>query len=243
MKKVLMIVYSLPPAVNPGAVRAASFVSQLHNYGWEPVVLTRETGAANSSMSETVLPEGIDIIKTKPWIPSNLPHFIRLFAGFFSSLLLPDRERLWELFSAGKAARITKNAGIDLVYTISPPSSAHLIGLHLKKKYPHIPWVADLCALQTAGRNNSTLLTASTHGSGSLKENYSKKLLWRIAEHADCIITGEQSVKENFPEMMAELSQENAVNIISDGQVQELSEIFERACRKTAVRKLADIRQ
>ena len=30
-----------------------------------------------------------------------------------------------------------------MIYTTSPPHSSHLIGLSLKKKYPHIPWVAD----------------------------------------------------------------------------------------------------
>lgn len=242
MKKVLMVVYSFPPMENPGAERAASFVSQLHNYGWEPVVLTRETGATNPSKPEASLPEGIDIIKTKPWIPSNLPNFIRVFAGFFSSLLLPDRQRLWELFSVRKAARITKNDGIDLVYTISPPSSAHLIGLHLKKKYPHVPWVADLCAIQTMDRNNSPLVS-NAHASCSVKENYGKKLLGRIADRADCIITGEQSVQENFPEIHTEVNRENTVSIVSDGRVQELSEIFEKACRATAVRKLANSQQ
>lgn len=243
MKKVLMVVYSFPPLVNPGAERAASFVSQLHHYGWEPVVLTREPGAANSAKPEAALPEGVDIIKTRPWVPGNVPPFVRVFTGFFSSLLLPDKQRLWELFSVGKAARIAKNDGIDLVYTISPPSSAHLIGLHLKKKYPRVPWVADLCALQTANHSNSPSLAPSAHTSRSVKENYRKKLLGRIADGADCIITGEQSVQESFQEIQTELNRENTVSIISDGQVQELSEIFEKACRATAVRKLASSQQ
>lgn len=242
MKKVLMVVYSLPPLANPGTERAASFVNQLHNYGWEPVVLTRETGADNSVKPEAALPEGIDIIRTKPWIPNNLPHFIRVIAGFFASMLLPDKERLWELFSARKAARIAKNEGIDLVYTISPPSSAHLIGLHLKKKHPRVPWVADICILQTAARNN-TLLIPSPHTSRSVKENYIKKLLGKIVDRADCIITGDQSVLKSILETQTEMNRENTAVIVTDGQVQELSEIFEKACRATAIRKLANIQQ
>jgi len=242
MKKVLMVVYSFPPLVNPGAERAVSFVRQLHNYGWEPVVLTREAASGSSVKLEASIPEGIDVIRTKPWVPSNLPQFIRILAEFFSSLLIPDKERLWELSSARKAARVVKNNGVDLVYTISPPSSAHLLGLHLKKKYPRVPWIADLCTLQTTGHNNSAI-SASHILSHSVKVNYEKKLLGRIAEHADCIITGDEAIHEGFLAIQKGKDLESTACIVPDGQVQELSRIFEKACRAIAARKLVNSQQ
>lgn len=238
MKKVLMVVYSFPPMGNPGAERAVSFVRLLHNYGWEPVVLTREAGADTSTGLKVSVPEGIDIIRTKPWVPDGLPRFIRASASFFASLLIPDKERLWELFSAGKAARMAKNEGIDLVYTVSPPSSAHLIGLRIKKKCPRVPWVADLCAIQAASHINPATSASSVHFSHSVKECYEKKLLGRIADRADCIVTGNEEILANFLASQKDINRESNACIVSDGHVQELSELFEKACRVIAARKL-----
>jgi hypothetical protein len=206
MKKVLMIVYSLPPRKNPGAERAAIVVKLLHNYGWEPLVLTREEETGDSNELEAIM-----------------PRFLRAFVRFLASLLILDKERLWQLFSVREAVRMFKSKGVDLVYTVSPPSSAHLIGLRLKKKYPHIPWVADVC---------------TSYDTPSLKELYEKKLLGKIANHADCVVTDNEAMLENFLTNQTNISRESNACIISEGHVQELSELFEKACRAIAARKL-----
>ncbi|MGI6669728.1 MAG: hypothetical protein ACOX4M_10305 [Acetivibrionales bacterium] len=135
MKKALIVAYSYPPLANKESARIAGFVEQLGNYGWEPLVLTRvstpEGGCLHKNLPE---PAGINVVRSGTLTSESLPRFFRAFARFFASLLIPDKERLWELFCARKAVRIAKYEGIDLVYTISPPFSAHLIGLRLKKK-------------------------------------------------------------------------------------------------------------
>lgn len=244
MKKVLMIVYSFPPLDNPGAERAVSFVKLLHNYGWEPLVLTREVniGISHGSEVKSIL-EGVDIVRTNPWEPDSLPRFIRAAARFASALLIPDKERLWELFSAGKAARMAKYEGIDLVYTVSPPTSAHLIGLRLKKKHPGIPWVADLCATRTSSSISPVKPASSVLFSPSVKERYEKKLLGRIADRADCIVTGDETVLEFFKASQSDINHEGTACLVPDGHVQELSELFEKACRAIAARKLNNNQQ
>lgn len=240
MKKVLMIVYSFPPLKNPGAERAVSFVRLLHNYGWEALVLTREAGTDAITELEVPMPKGVDIVRTSPWEPDGLPRFFRVAARFFASLLIPDKERLWELFTSGKAARIAKYEGVDLVYTVSPPSSAHLIGLRLKKKNPGVPWVADLCATRTASHLKPAKPVQSVHFSPSVKERYEKKLLGKIAERADCILAGDEAVLESFLSSQKDMNHESTAYLVSDGQVQELSELFEKACRSVAARKLVN---
>jgi hypothetical protein len=240
MKKVLMIVYSFPPLSNPGAERAVSFVRLLNNYGWEPLVLTRETGTDASRDLDASVPQGVDIVRTISREPDHLPGFIRAVAGFLVSLLIPDKERLWELFSVGKATRMAKYEGIDLVYTLSPPSSAHLIGMHLKKKHPGVPWVADLCAAHSANQGNSAKSAHPVVFSASVKERYDKKLLGRIADYADCIITGDEEILKNFLVCQSETNRGKIASLVSDGHVQELSEIFEKACRAIAARKLVN---
>lgn len=240
MKKVLMVIYSFPPLKNPGAERAISFVKQLHHYGWEPLVLTHETGLSVSTESGDQEPDGIDIVRTRSWTTVNLPRPLRAAANFFASCLLPDKERLWEQFSARKAVRMVKNEGVDLVYTVSPPSSSHLIGLRLKKKYPRVPWVADLCALHTAGHLSPVKPSVLAPFSPSVKEHYEKKLLDKIADRADCIVTGDEAVLQTFLTRQTDVNTENIATLVSDGHVQELSELFEKACRAIAARKLVN---
>ncbi len=220
-----MVVYSYPPVKNAGSERAVSFVNQLHSCGWEPFVLTHSVNSQSAPDNDGQVPEGIDIIRSSSWNSKNLPGFIRNFADFSSTLLVPDRERLWEVFSSRKASRLAKYEGVDLVYTVSPPSSAHLIGLRLKKKYPGIPWVADIC-------------NPSPDSQATLRERYERKLSSRILSEADCIITGNNMIYDDLQEKRPEQISEDTITFIPDGSVQELSEQFEKACRVIAARKI-----
>ncbi len=225
MKKALMVVYSYPPVINAGSERAVSFINQLHSCGWDPLVLTHTVYAQSASDNGRQVPEGIDVIRSSSWDSMNLPNIIRKFANFLSAILVPDRERLWEVFSVGKAARLAKYEGVDLVFTVSPPSSAHLIGLRLKKKFPGIPWVADIC--NTFPDSQETL-----------KERYERKLTGRILNEADCIITGDKIIYDDLQAKRSDQISEETVSFIPDGSVQELSEQFEKACRMIAARKI-----
>ncbi len=200
MKSVLVIVYSFPPHKYPGTERVVNFINSLRDYGWEPVILTH--AAAPNSMEEQTLqvPEDIDIIKIGYQVKTGLPHILQVMMNFILFLLLPDGQRVWEFQSRRKALRIAKNGGIDLVYTISPPYSSHLVGLWLKKKCPKLPWVADL---------DFDSLPVRSH---------EKNLMSRITESADLIVHGESEIL-----------------------TQELSEIFEKACRAAVAKKLEKV--
>ncbi len=232
MKKVLIITYSFPPAENACAMRADSFVRQLGKYGWEPVILAADIKAKVSpdttEHTAAAVPEGIDIVRTGPWQSENLPTPFRSAAGFLSALLIPDRERLWELFCVRKAVRLAKSMGTDLIYTLSPPSSAHLIGMRLKRKNPDIPWVADFCEVSEAG----------SRGLKKFKEQYVRKLIASVLESADCIIASDASISGVLSESNDEMGHRADICRVPDGHVQELTEQFEKACRSIATRKL-----
>jgi hypothetical protein len=225
MKKVLVIAYSFPPVKNAGAARSAEFVGQLTNYGWEPLVLTHTVHADINKDIAMQVPEDIDVIRTSAWEPENLPGILQPIGKALSSMLIPDAERLWELFSVHKAVRMAKYAGVDMIYTVSPPSSSHLIGLRLKKKYPGVPWVADVCdPLPGTSRK--------------IREHFDRKLKNQIMIKADCVISGS---KETYDKLLAEnetdRSQETLCYVPS-GNAQLLSEQFEKACRVIAARKI-----
>ncbi len=222
MKKVLIVTYSFPPAENTCARRADSFVRQISKYGWEPLILTSDikvkTAAGTEEPITASMPEGIDIIRTGSWQG----------AEFLSSLLIPDKKRLWELLCVRKALRLAKSMGVDLIYTLSPPSSTHLIGLRVKKKLPRIPWVADFCeAAEAEGR-----------GFKKLREQYNRKLVNSVLDGADCIITGDSEISSVLKASYDSAVQQIDICHVPDGQVQELSEQFEKACRIIAARKL-----
>ena len=138
------------------------------------------------------------------------------------------RPWLWELFSIRKAMRLAKSEGIDLIYTLSPPSGSHLIGIRLKKKNPDIPWVADFSQLSEAGGR----------GLRKIKEKYAKRLTASVLDEADCIIAGEAEIVNHLNTEYEAAAQSIDICHIPDGQIQELSEQFEKACRIIAARKL-----
>ena len=228
MKKVLIVTYSFPPAENACAERSDSFVRQLNKYGWEPLILAGDIRPDPAGSGGAAVPEGIDIVRTAPWRPENLPAPFRSVAGFLSSLLIPDRERLWELSCIRKAVRLARSAGVDLIYTLSPPSSAHLIGMRLKRKNPHIPWVADFCSAADAGGR----------GLKKFREQYIKKLINSVMDGADCIITGDTDLADVLSRIRGDAGQQADICCVPDGHPQELTEQFEKACRVIAARKL-----
>ncbi len=146
MKKVLMVAYYFPPMGGSGVQRTAKFVKHLRSFGYEPVIFTRgieKVPLRDDSLLKDI-PEGIRVIRTRPWDFTALPGVLS-YAGKFISrkVLIPDGERIWQLAARKKAAETVLQENIDLVYTTSSPYSDHLMGLYLKQQFPHIPWVAD----------------------------------------------------------------------------------------------------
>ena len=235
MKKVLMVVYAFPPLKYPVIERAAGFIRLLRNYGWEPLVLTRHSEA--DSREEAQIPEGIDIVRTGLREPESYPVFLRGAFKFAASRTMSDRDRLWEMFSSRQAARLARYEGVDLIYTVSPPSSAHLIGMRLKKKNPGLPWVADICPAHAINRSNTDKPESSPNFYASVKERYEKLLLDRIRDSADCMVTADNLLAESISNP-ADTNRKGAVCYVPDGHAQELSELFEKACRTIAAKKL-----
>jgi glycosyltransferase involved in cell wall biosynthesis len=58
-------------------------------------------------------------------------------------VLSPEPEVLWYPFGLRAASRIVRRFGIDTVMVTAPPFSAFLIGNALKRRFPHLKYVAD----------------------------------------------------------------------------------------------------
>lgn len=226
MKKALIVSNPFLPDDSPGVRRSISFISLLRNYGWEPVVLTREARAVDVSGEPDGLdlPDGMEIYRTNPWELDELPGMLGLVGKHIAErLLVPDRKRLWEMSSHRKAARIVKNDGIDLIFTTSPNKSSHLLGLYLKKRFPQIPWIADLCPELSINTGKPGVENKTDH---------------RIGEMADCIVINTEAGLNALFERHSGRSMEERCFIIPDGFIEELSGVFEKSCRLIAAKRL-----
>ena len=197
LKNVLMIAYSFPPAGGPGVQRTSKFVKYLRHYGWEPVVLTRDTikmPLRDESLGKDI-PDNIRIIRTKAWDLTSGSRIMGLIGKFISrKLLIPDSERLWEIFSRKEAGRVIESHNIRLIYTTSLPYSSHLMAIHLKEKYHHIPWVADF---RDEWTNNPYILD-NPHN--LIRMSIERKMEKRVLETADYLITNTPIMLKNFIE-------------------------------------------
>ncbi len=214
MKKVLIIAYQFPPVGGSGVQRTSKFVKYLRNFDWEPVVLTRTLGRMELRDDSLLrdIPEGTRVYRTRAWDFNVWPGILKLPGKFIArKVLIPDGERLWQLSARKAAEKIIREENIDLVYTTSYPYSAHLLGLHLKKVFPDIPWVADF---RDEWMNNPYLLDNPHY---RLRMKIEAKMERQVLSNADCLITNTPVMLNNFVTNHEDLNLRNKFFCIPNG--------------------------
>lgn len=209
-KKVLIITYYWPPSGGSGVQRWLKFVKYLPTYGWEPHVLTPENPAfplRDPSLEDDVPPEA-EVLRLPIWEPYNafaslsrlfgaggktksvgsVPSakgslFQRVSAWIRGNFFVPDPRVFWVKPSVRFLGDYLKDNGIQIVITTGPPHSMHLIGMGLKRKYPHLRWLADFRDPWTEwGIWDSLRVTQLVRG-------FHKRIERRVLATADEIIT------------------------------------------------------
>jgi len=167
--RVLVITYYFPPSGGAGVQRWLKFCKYMPEEGVHPIVLTVDERYASYpqtdySLSEEVSPD-LQVVKTRTREPlrfyrylsptGELPHtglgneqqptFLQKLSRFVrGNLFLPDPRRGWNRYAYQAACRLIEQYNISTIVTTSPPHSTQLVGWRLKRRYPHIHWVADL---------------------------------------------------------------------------------------------------
>ena len=169
VKKILLITYYFPPSGGAGVQRWLKTINYLPQAGVETIVLTVDPAVASYPQIDESLcndiPRNIKVYRTKTREILSLykkvspqkqipyggfanepkPNLIQKISRFIrGNFFLPDPRRGWNKFALAKAKEIIETQGITTIVTTSPPHSTQLIGLELKRLYPHIRWVADL---------------------------------------------------------------------------------------------------
>jgi glycosyltransferase involved in cell wall biosynthesis len=168
MKRLLIVAYYFPPSGGPGVQRVLKYTKYLPEFGWEPIVLTVENGsfpAVDYSLLDEV-PQNARVFRTKIFEPYDL---YRAFTGkpkgvaidvnvikkegqrlsfkekvaefIRATFFIPDARVGWLLTANRKAVEISRNFGIDAVYSSSPPYTCALIARYVKRNLK-IPWIA-----------------------------------------------------------------------------------------------------
>ena len=170
MRKVLIITYYFPPAGGAGVQRTLKFVKYLHEFGWEPVVLTAKN-ADYPVLDETLLlevPEGAAVYRAPLFEPYRL---YRRFTGrpmdqstdmatltsaaerkknwqerlsefIRAGFFVPDARMAWRGPAVRLGAQILQQNDISIIFSSAPPYTTHLIAKKLARM-TGLPWVAD----------------------------------------------------------------------------------------------------
>jgi len=213
----LVITYYWPPSGGAGVQRMLKFVKYMPDFGVQPFVLTIDENKAFYPIKDATLLKDISpdlkIVKTKnteilkvfsTLLPKKeVPHsgfanhnkntFISKILRFLrGNLLIPDARKSWVNSAYKEACKLIEEEKIDTFIISTPPHSSQLIGLKLKKKYPHLKWIADLRDPWTDIYYYKDLL--HTNWAKKIDLNYERKVI----EQADAILVVSNGIKEMF---------------------------------------------
>ncbi len=206
MKKVLIIANQYPPMGGSGVQRSAKFVKYLPDFDFQPVVLTREMskGLLDQSLFDD-LPDH-KIYRTKAYDFTQWPGFLSLAGKVIArKIMIPDGDYFWNVFSFDKAVKIIEEEKIDIIYSTSYPYSGHLLGMKLKKRFPHLPWVVDF---RDEWTKNPYIIDMNLPKFRMKKE---KAMEEKVVSLCDAFITNTRYMLDNFLEDYPDLDKKSYV--------------------------------
>ncbi len=217
MDKVLVLTYYWPPSGGPGVQRWLKFVKYLPELGYLPHVITVDPTLATYPVQDPSLVDEVSEKATVHTTETREPYkyYQRLlskkevpYSGFaneqkggvlsaFSrfvrgNFFVPDARKGWNAFAIAKAEKLIAEIDPGVIITTSPPHSSQLAGLYLKKKYPHLKWIADMRDPWT-----DIYYYGKMYHLPFVKKK-DRKLEQRVLENADAIITVSNDLKRVF---------------------------------------------
>lgn len=170
-KKILMVTAIFPPFAGASVQRIIKLTKYLPEFGWQPIILTVKAKNywLFDPESESSIDPAISVYRARSLdIPrpdkiraktvsithdpkpateqngfalrgkviSGIGRFLRNY------VLIPDHRIGWVPFAYNLGKKICAQHEIDLIYSLGPPFSSHIVGLLLKRA-TGLPWVAD----------------------------------------------------------------------------------------------------
>lgn len=230
MRRILLISYDFPPGLS-GVRRIVKFAKFLPEFGFQPIVLAAKPDERMPLDMETlrdVEQQGYPVYRTASADPYHLWNWMRRgrggappatlekaetqssalaravrSAGRF--LLVPDDRVGWVPFAKRAADQIMRELAPDFVLTSSYPNSAHLVGVHLKRKFG-VKWIADF---RDAWTTNVHLPTNQTRFHAQLNARMERD----VVRLADAVVT----VSDPIAAHLANIAGRDKVHVIANG--------------------------
>ncbi len=217
MKKLLFITYFWPPSGKATLHWPLKIIKHLPENNWQPTVLTAEEDTfshKDESLLNEISPD-LKVFKAKaiepfeiykkftgkkkddPLIDSetvseenqSFAHKISVWIRF--NLFIPDARVGWFFSAVPKGKKILEDTKFDVIVSLGPPHTTHLVGYRLSKKFnlPYVPvlidpWV-DIVYYKTAKRSKSSVRF----------DNYLEK---KILSHASRVIFVTKFTQEDY---------------------------------------------
>lgn len=159
-KKILLISYFFPPANFVGAQRTAFWAENLHKQGYYPIVITRQWNENQTTLTEKVVNNELEVEKCDGYEVHRLPYkeslrdrldrkgkykllqkaltLKEIVLSNFSIAALP-----YSNFYAYAKSLIQSDSEIGIVIASGRPFQSFAIGHQLKKDFPNIHWIPD----------------------------------------------------------------------------------------------------
>lgn len=173
MRKVFLVAFFHPfTAVRGGSFRVLPLVKYLHEFDWQPVVLTaplRERPSVTGEVVETGYRETLGLwkrlfrIRTTDDVKTQIKQRFGVTAGrstldyllsFAGELFYyPDSYKGWRDFAVARGSELLKEQKFDAILSCHPATS-HVIASELKSR-SGLPWLADLPDLWSQNHNYS----------------------------------------------------------------------------------------
>ncbi len=136
-----MIAFHFTPDSSIGTQRTLKTAEYLSSYGWDPIILTANSSAYDSTDNNVIIPENLaaHTYRTKAY---DVQKHLSIKGKHFEWMKIIDRWTTWVPSAILKGGNLINEYQPDLIWSTSPIPSAHIIARSLSKKF-NIPWIAD----------------------------------------------------------------------------------------------------
>jgi len=148
-KNILIISIYYPPIQSIASNRIYSFAKYLDKEKYNVFILTLDNQIEYSNDLD-----GVSVIRVKndvffkPFIFTKrtykLIHYTKVIYNKFINYFFEDAYRGWVKNSLEILPNIIEKNSVDILLSTYAPVSSHIMALEVKKRYPHLLWIADM---------------------------------------------------------------------------------------------------
>lgn len=142
MRHALFVSFQYPPdSSSSGVLRTLKYTRYLADHGWRVTVLS-PLATVYETLDEASagdIPASVKVVRTR-YLDTR--RHLSVKGRYLALAALPDRFIGWLPWALAAGARIAHADPVELIYSTSPPATAHLVAWCLARRLGK-PWVAD----------------------------------------------------------------------------------------------------